>query len=363
MPEAHTDRIDLTAAHAPDEASARRPMPIAHVWSVCLIALMVGSLLNAPGIHKTALSQPVGWKRDVATFFAGPLYDVSRALYLDRLRGRIQDAIGRHGDDDVNPHLPSPTLDDGAHSSSASPPPGPGGTSPSTTPTTQAPKKPVYTTSSPMRLWVGGDSLSVTPGESLINLAPSTTVISALGPVDGHVSTGLARPEVFNWAANLATVMATMKPNVMVLTIGSNDDQTLTGDGGGAPFGSQGWIDEYRRRVGGVMDQVTGSGATLFWVGIPPVSDIARYQDRYRVINQIVEQEASRRPGKVVYVDMGKALGAPDSGYSAFVTNPDGSLVQVRTSDGTHMTRAGGDRIAQAVYAAMGQTFDLRPGQ
>jgi hypothetical protein len=214
-----------------------------------------------------------------------------------------------------------------------------------------------------MRLWVGGDSLAVTPGESLINLAPSTNVINALGPVDGHVSTGLARPEVFNWAAYLATVAANVKPNVVVFTVGSNDDQTLTGGGGGSSFGSQGWIDEYRRRVGGVMDQVIGSGATLFWVSVPPVADVARYEDRYRLIDQIVEQEAARRPGKVAYVDMGKALGAPGTGYSAFVTNPDGSLVQVRTSDGIHVTRAGGDRVAAAVYATMGQTFDLRPGQ
>ncbi len=346
---------------SPAEATARRVMSVARLWLVCAVALMVGALLNAPGIRKTALSQPVGWKRDAATFLANPLYDVSHALLLDRIREGIQDAIGRHGDDDVNEHLPSPTLDDGSPSTT-SPTPSGNPSSP-TTSTTQAPQKLVFSTSSPMRLWVGGDSLSVTPGESLINLAPSTGVINALGPVDGHVSTGLARPEVFNWAAYLATVASNVKPNVVVFTVGSNDDQTLTGDGGGAPFGTQGWIDEYRRRVGGVMDQVTGSGATLFWLSVPPIADTARYQDRYQLINQIVAQEAARRPGKVVEVDMGKALGAADSGYSPFVTNPDGSLVQVRTGDGIHVTRAGGDRIAQAVVAAMGQTFDLRPGQ
>ena len=61
------------------------------------------------------------------------------------------------------------------------------------------------------------------------------------GGVDGHVSTGLARPEVFNWAAYLAGISATLKPDVVVFTSGSNDDQTLTGDGGGQPFGSDGW--------------------------------------------------------------------------------------------------------------------------
>jgi len=59
-------------------------------------------LLNAPGIRKTALGQDVGWPRDVATFFADPLYDVSHTLLLDRLRIGLQDVIGRSGQDDVD---------------------------------------------------------------------------------------------------------------------------------------------------------------------------------------------------------------------------------------------------------------------
>jgi hypothetical protein len=210
-----------------------------------------------------------------------------------------------------------------------------------------------------LRLWVGGDSLSITPGESVINQAIATQVIGITRPVDGHVSTGLARPEVFNWPAYLQEVIAANKPQAMVFTVGSNDDQDLTGQNGVGPFGTAPWQDEYRRRVGGLMDEVIASKVKLFWVGIPVVKNTERYANHYRLINDIAKQEAAKRAGKVVFVDTVPVLAGPDGGYTDFLTNPDGSVVQVRAGDGIHFTRAGGDRIANAVLTAISTLYDL----
>ena len=177
--------------------------------------------------------------------------------------------------------------------------------------------------------------------------------------MDGHVSTGLARPEVFNWPAYLQEVIAAKQPQAMVFTVGSNDDQDLTGDNGVGGFGSPAWQDEYRRRVGGLMDEVIASKIKLFWVGIPEIKNMERYDNHYRLINDIVQQEANKRPGKVVFVDTVPVLAGPDGNYADFLFNPDGSLVQVRSGDGIHFTRAGGDRIANAVLAAMSTVYDF----
>jgi len=320
----------------------RRTMPVGHVLLAMIVALIVGALLNAPGIHKTALGQDVGAKRDVATFFASPLDDVSTFLLLDRPRVALQWVIGRSGDDDVDLSLPSPTLPETAGAPAAPQP------------------KRAFSPAMPLSMYIAGDSLGVTPGESLINLGLGTGVISAFGPVDGHVATGLARPEVFNWPGYLAEVVPPLNADAVVLTIGSNDDQTLTGEGGVGPLGSPEWDAEYRRRVGGLMDSVTGNGkTTLFWVGIPPMRNFERYDTRYVHINDIIKSEAELRPGKVVFVDTASVLSPFGGGYADYLENPDGSIVQVRAGDGIHFTRAGGDRIAEAVLAAMRSTFDL----
>jgi hypothetical protein len=316
----------------------RRTMPVAHVLLVGLIALVVGALLNAPGIRKTALGQDVGWQRDVATFFADPLLDVSHTLFLDRPRAGIQDVIGRSGNDDVDLTLPDPIAPVDA----------------------PEPKKRSYSPQHQAALYVTGDSLAITPGESVINKALATQSIGILGVVDGHVATGLARPEIFNWPGYLAEVVGRDHPDAMVLTIGSNDDQTLTGEGGGESFGTPEWKAEYRRRVGGLMDTVTGDGkATLFWVGLPPMRNTERYETRYRIINEMVESEAALRKGRVVFVDTTRTLSPPEGGYADYLATADGSVVQVRTGDGIHVTRDGGDLVADAVLRSMRETFDL----
>lgn len=324
-------------------APTRRPSAAGHVIVVGLVALFIGALLNAPGIRKTALGQPVGLRRDIATALANPLYDVSHALYLDRPRQGLKDLLGRSSDDSVNSHLPSPTTV----------PTGP-------TPTTLPPRL-AFSPFHPMRLWIGGDSLADTPGASLIDQLASNRAVGIIGPVDTHISTGLARPEVFNWPAFLKTVVTTDQPNAVVLTFGANDDQTLTGDGGGESFGSPTWQAEYRRRIGGLMDTVTGiaSHPKLFFVGIPPVKDAPRFSNDYVLINNIVNSEAHARAGRVYYVDTVSALGTGTGGYTDYLANPDGTVVQVRAADGIHFTRAGGDRIAAKILAAMNQAFDL----
>lgn len=328
--------------HPTARVARRAPMSAGHVVVVMVVAALVGGLLNAAGIRKTADAQPVGIRRDVARFFAEPLYDVSRALWIDQVRRGLQAVTGRTGDDDIDASLPDPVTADGA------------GTDPTAT-TTLPPRKTVFTPADRMRLWIGGDSLAITPGQSFVNLAPSTEVIDVAGNnVDGYVGTGLARPEVFNWPAHMLDAIAQDDPDVMVLTLGSNDDQVLTGDGGVGPFGSPEWITEYRRRVGGMMDVVAGDGSrTMIWVGAPIMRNEERSETRYGVINDIYREEAAKRPGRVSYVDVYDRY-TVDGGYADYV---DG--VQVRTADGIHFSRAGGDRIAQVILDTLRGAYDL----
>ena len=101
---------------------------------VALLALLVGVLLNAPGLRKSAEIQPEGWKRDVALALTEPLASVSGTLRLDRPRrglkavartlGGRRDRYGHRGaralaghdagsaaaPRDVHAHAPAPDL-------------------------------------------------------------------------------------------------------------------------------------------------------------------------------------------------------------------------------------------------------------
>ena len=323
----------------------RRLMAAGHVIVVGLVCLGLGSLLNAKGIEKTAESQPIGWRRDVGRFFAEPLADISTVLQTDRPREWLQSALGREGDDDINTSLPSPTLVTGESATTTS-------------------IKTEFAPDERMKLWVGGDSLAITPGESVLANFPgaSQDVIESVVPqVDGRVATGLARPEVFNWPEHLRAETERLDPDVVVLTIGSNDDQPLTNAPGGAtisPFGEGPWQEEYRRRIGGLMDQVVSEGRTLVLVGVPIVRDPGR-SGEYQIINEIYREEAAKRRGRVFYVDIYKLFQDDGGTYADYLPNDSGELVKYRADDGIHFTRAGGDLIAEEVFRTVAENFDI----
>ncbi|MGH8986225.1 MAG: DUF459 domain-containing protein [Acidimicrobiia bacterium] len=329
---------------APPGEPPRRLMAAGHVIVVGIVALMLGSLLNAPGIEKTAESQPVGWRRDVSRFFAEPLADVSRFVHTDRPREWLQNALGRKGDDDINVSLPSPT------------------TLPAQATTTTVVT--AFAPDDPLKIWVGGDSLSVVPGQSVLANFPGASegVIQSVAPeVDGQVATGLARPEVFNWPEHLKAETGRLDPDVVVLTLGSNDDQALTNAPGTGTVGQgegEAWVAEYRRRIGGLMDQLVSEGRTLVLIGIPIVRDAGRAAE-YEVINTIFKEEAAKRKDRVLFVDTYPLFKDADGNYADYLPNDAGELVRYREGDGIHLTRAGGDLVAEEVFRTLAETFDI----
>jgi hypothetical protein len=318
-------------------------MPAGHVVIVGVVCLLLGSLLNAPGIEKTAQSQPVGWRRDVGRAFAQPLADISHFLHTDRPREWLQGALGRRGDDDINVSLPSPT------------------TLPSTATTTTV--KTEFSPDDRMKMWVGGDSLAIIPGQSVLANFPDASqgvIESVVDAVDGRVATGLSRPEIFNWPKHLKEETERLDPHVVILTLGSNDDQPLTNAPGGATIGQDDpeWVPEYRRRIGGLMDQIVSEGRTLILVGIPIVRDPGR-SGEYQVINTIYKEEARKRKGRVLFVDTYPLFQAADGAYADYLPNPAGELVRYREADGIHLTRAGADVVADRIFRAIAQNFDI----
>jgi hypothetical protein len=312
---------------------------------VSVAGLAIALFLNAPGLHKSATIQPEGWKRDVALAVTGPLESVSGALLLDRPRRALKSALGRSDDDAIDTVVAAPQ---------------PRPTTPVTTPGTSA--RPVkFTPKRKLGIWIAGDSLVIVPGESLLRAVAGNRAVAA-EPVDGRIASGLERPDVFNWFTHIRDVMETDKPRAVVLMFGGNDDHGfMTGLPEGTEIGSFGsptWGAEYRRRVGGIMDSVTRSRAFLVWIGLPITRD-AEQTRRYDAINAIVYSEATKRPGRVSYLDTYFFFEGDDGGYAQYVSDDSGKLVKMRADDGVHFERPAGDLIAREVLRRLNTHYDL----
>ncbi len=315
--------------------------------AVSALALLLGALFNAPGLHKSATVQPEGWKRDFALALTEPLKTVSETLLLDRPRRGLKAALGRSEDDEIDTGVALPEQPTAPEEPSEPPPP---------------PPREKFSPKKKLRLWIAGDSLVVVPGQSLLRAIGASPVIEPIGEIDGRIASGLERPDVFNWFERVREVMRKDRPRAVVLMFGGNDDHGfMTGLPEGAEldgFGGPRWTDEYRRRVADLMDTVTRARAHLVWIGLPITRDPAQTA-RFDTINALVQAEAAKRTGRVFYLDTYFYFAGENGGYAEYIEDTSGTLLKMRAEDGVHFERPAGDRIAREVLKELYKRHDL----
>lgn len=202
----------------------------------------------------------------------------------------------------------------------------------------------------PMRLYIAGDSMAGIPGMALVNLSKRTRLIRPL--LDYRISTGLVRPDFFDWPAQLQRQTDAFKPGAAVVMWGANDNQGIqTASGKVHQFGSSGWEKEYRQRVKDALTILFDGGVRrVYWVGQPVMADAA-FDRQIRTVNDIFRTEAEKRPG-VQYIDAYAAL-SNGGRYAQYLDDERGNTQQVREGDGEHITYAGGMVLARAVMTAI----------
>ena len=351
----------------PRTEDGRRFGTAGHALVVAVLALLFGALLVAPGMHKAAYNGQPGTKRDVALALTGGLDHVSHALLLDRPRKLVQDVVGREDADEINVAIVAPpATTESTTTTATATTPRPKPTTPAKKPAAKSkpPAKVAFSPKKKLRIWVAGDSLVITPGYAIVRAAGGSPAIESVGGVDGHVATGLTRPDVFNWFQEIAKKMKELKPNVVVLNFGGNDNHGyMTGLPPGlsavGDFAGPTWNREYLRRVRIVMDTINRAGATVVWIGLPIVSS-PKMTGSFDKINAIVVEEAKRRgPRKAIYIDTYTMFAGDNGGFTEYLEDAKGDPVKVRAGDGVHFDVAGGNMIAREVLRRLNAVYDL----
>ncbi len=216
--------------------------PIGHAIVALFVALLIGLILDARGLMATAKELPYGsTQRNVSVAVLRPVNSVSDALYLNEPRSAVLSLLGRESQggsvDAFNvptKHTTSPPPTTGGPVSTGGggtqPPPSSGNTNPSSTSNTNNGSQglPQPTKAQPLRVLVLGDSLAGDFGQPFYETAQKTGVIKPAGPVDYHISTGLTRPDDFDWPRELQNALAKYHPTTVVLALGLNDTQPMT---------------------------------------------------------------------------------------------------------------------------------------
>jgi hypothetical protein len=309
-----------------------------------LSAFALWLLLFAPTLQHNAQVSPVGVRRTVALHILAPIAATSRALQLSHIVSETDSLTGRTGNRPGDGAAVTVLGPQGPHGPPPQARPRRGGPTPTTTPTT-VPDITHPSAAHPLRVLIVGDSLGIDMGGPLQNDLSTTGVATAT--LDARESTGLTRPDYFNWPLELQGDIKSAMPQVVVIMLGANDPQDFPGPPD-VPFSAPEWSVLYAQRVATFMQIAQSGGATVIWVGMPPMQNPG-LSGEMALIDDIDATEASKQSPPVDFISTWTLLGTAQGAYTAFITNAAGQVVNVRTPDGTHLTPDGGEVLSQRV--------------
>ncbi len=181
---------------------------------------------------------------------------------------------------------------------------------------------------------------------------------SLTATVFAPIGTGLARLDLLDWPDRMSELARAHGATRAFVMMGANDNQPLQFGGGTIAFGTESWVSEYGRRVGKAMDALLGGGVTrVVWVGLPCMRE-ERLDTDVRVINDIVAKQAAARAA-VTFVPT-HAMFSRHGNYSSYIVRVNGMPLEVRASDGIHLSRAGAELLADHLIDGVLEKDTLR---
>ncbi len=181
----------------------------------------------------------------------------------------------------------------------------------------------------------------------------------------GKSSSGLARPDFYDWHVAAGEVVGKWAPDASVVMFGGNDVQGLyMGRDEWIRWNEPGWDEEYARRIDRLCDIIAPSGQRIFWVGMP-VMRPAKFHERVKRVNVIYRARMAVREG-ATFVDAWELLADQDGEYAdkIAIDGADGSpgkKVRVRAGDGIHLSPAGANILRDHVLAVLERELGLEP--
>lgn len=325
-------------------------MPAGMILIVMMLGLVLATVLNAEATLRKSNAKGDGWRNGVASVVA----TVSNTFQFTFVRSEIDAALGKNQGSRIDAaelvrlqqEAEAAQVELDAKEAASRPP-----------------VIPAPTAAAPVHLWVGGDSITQTLGASFQRVLSTTGVFTST--LDYQISTGLARPDYFNWPEHLVkSVLPKDSPSILVLMFGANDGQNMTDlQGRGLVRGSPEWLTEYRRRVAATMDLLkspTNDRLTL-WLGPPPVGPGTKVRGMDE-ISHIVWSEARSRPW-IQYFDTWSFLSDSNLQYTLEAPNADGVRRVLRQKDDVHLSVVGADRVSWAILERLAELIDLSAGR
>jgi uncharacterized protein len=329
------------------------------------VALLLATLLNAETLLESAERMELGPRRDAAVRVVEPIVSVSARLRTDRPGRQARSWLGRDQPLSVR-DLPSVVAPERAPLSMAIEGEAPeirrylqelaeGEATGRCALETGPSGRRIVTPDDPLRVLLIGDSLMEHLGP------PARSELEAFGVVDVELdwrySTGLSRPDYFDWPARMQVRLAEAPPEVVVVLFGGNDGQNLKRGRRVLRTATPAWTAEYSQRVVAFARLLAEEGRFVYWIGLPIMRD-GSWVRKATAMNSGFER-AGRVGPRVRFVPAWRLFADHQGGYAEYLPDETGRRRLVRAQDGVHFTKDGARRLARHLVRTLDEDWEL----
>jgi hypothetical protein len=177
----------------------------------------------------------------------------------------------------------------------------------------------------------------------------------------GEVSSGLSRPDYFDWPAKARELISNEKPQIAIIMLGSNDAQPLTKNSDGKKivlnYGKEEWDNEYHQRVSNFLKIFKENNITVFWIGLPVMKNNI-YSEKMRHLNSIYEKEVKNFSNSY-FIPIWDLFTDANGSYTDYLVDEKGKYLLARLQDGIHFSYFGGELAVKEVIKKMGERIKL----
>jgi uncharacterized protein len=208
------------------------------------------------------------------------------------------------------------------------------------------------------RILVIGDALAGGLGAGMSRMTENETAFEVVNRF--QETSGIARPEVYDWAENLPNIMEDKGFNAVVVLIGSNDRQSIRSGDLRYVFNTPDWLSAYKAKIDQLLDVLKAANVKIFWVAVPPMGD-ALYDADMKVLAGLQKQEVLAKGAS--YVDLRAAFLNPDGTYTDKGPDDTGEVRKLRARDGVTFFKQGNNRFGQLLLAEIKKDMELKPDE
>lgn len=176
----------------------------------------------------------------------------------------------------------------------------------------------------------------------------------------GVVSSGLLRPDYYDWPKKLNKFIGIYQPKILVVMLGTNDISALYHPKRKRfyAFNSKRMKRYYRQNVRNLMQIVNNYNLKAFWIGLP-ATEKDEVNEKLKVINSI-HKDVARGFKNIYYIKTWDLFRNEDESVKKYII-AEGRKKKIRSSDGVHYTEIGGAYAGKHIFKKIKETIKRNP--